>query len=96
MLIAIAIGIAYQIPNSAISGAGAPSALLRPIDVSFTPSGTAIASAYQTQLTRQRINRNPMAFNPARPSVTDTTISAAIKTPGAKKLCQKMAVQQIT
>ena len=59
----------------------------------MTASGTPSASAYQIQLTRQRIRRNPMARSPATPSVSDTTISAATKTPGAKKLCQKMAVQ---
>jgi hypothetical protein len=55
--------------------------------------GTATASTYQIQETRQRINRDPMAFSPATPSVRDTTISAATKTPGAKKLCQGMAAQ---
>ena len=71
-----------------------PSALFSPMDANLTASGTATASAYQTQLTRQRISRDPIAFSPGRPSVRDTTISAAIRTPGAKKLCQGMAAQQ--
>src|SRR4029450_12722845 len=37
--------------------------------------GTGSASAYQIQLTRQRIGRDPMAFSPATPSVKDTTIT---------------------
>jgi len=93
IFIAIAIGRPYQTLNSAISGTGAPNAVFRPIAANVTASGTASASAYQIQLTRQRINRDPMAFRPATPSVRDTTISAATRTPGAKKLCQGMAAQ---
>ena len=96
MLIAIAIGRPYQTANSAMSGTGAPSALLRPIDTNLTASGTTTARAYQIQLTRQRISRDPMAFSPATPSVKNTTIRAATKTPGAKKLCQGIAAQQRT
>ena len=59
----------------------------------LTDSGTARASAYQIQLTRQRISRAPMALSPATPSVSDTTISAATRTPGAKKLFQGIAPQ---
>jgi hypothetical protein len=93
MLIAIAIGRLYQTLNSAMCAAGAPKALFSPIDANLTASGTASASAYQIQLTRQRISREPMALSPATPSVRDTTISAATRTPGAKKLCQGMAAQ---
>ncbi len=59
----------------------------------MTASGTASAIAYQIQLTRQRINRDPMARSPATPSVKKTTTSAATRTPGAKKLFQGMAPQ---
>jgi hypothetical protein len=76
-----------------MSGTGAPKVLFRPIEANVTANGTASASAYQIQLTRQRISRDPIARSPATPSVSDTTISAATSTPGAKKLCQKMAVQ---
>jgi hypothetical protein len=93
MFIAIAIGRPYQTLNSAMSGTGAPKAAFRPIEANVTPSGTPSASAYQIQLTRQRISRDPMALSPGRPSVRDTTISAATRTPGAKKLCQGMAPQ---
>ena len=94
MLMAIAIGRLYQTLNSAMSGTGAPSALLSPMAANLTASGTAMAMAYQIQLTRQRMSRDPIAFNPGTPSVRDTTITAATKTPGAKKLCQGMAAQQ--
>jgi len=90
---AIAIGRLYQTLNSAMCAAGAPKALFSPIDANLTPIGTATASTYHIQETRQRINRDPMAFSPATPSVRDTTISAATRTPGAKKLCQGMAAQ---
>jgi hypothetical protein len=90
---AIAIGRPYQTLNSAMSGTGAPKAVFRPIAANVTASGTLSASTYQTQLTRQRINRDPIALSPATPSVKDTTINAATKTPGAKKLCQGMAAQ---
>src|SRR5829696_1174640 len=93
MLMAIAIGRLYQTVNSAISGMGAPKAVFRPIDTNETASGTASAIAYQIQLTRQRINRDPIARSPATPSVKNTTISAATRTPGAKKLCHGMAPQ---
>ncbi len=95
MLIAIAIGSPYQTLNSAMSGTDAPSAVLSPMDANLIASGTAMASAYQIQLTRQRISRDPMALSPATPSVTNTTIRAATKTPGAKKLCHGMAAQQM-
>jgi hypothetical protein len=58
-----------------MSGTGAPNAVFRPIAANVTASGTASASAYQIQLTRQRIGRDPMAFSPATPSVKDTTIT---------------------
>jgi hypothetical protein len=93
IFIAIAIGRPYQTLNSAMSGTGAPKAVFRPIAANVTASGTPSASTYQIQLTRQRINRDPMARSPATPSVRDTTISAATRTPGAKKLCQGMAAQ---
>src|SRR4029453_648568 len=93
MFIAIAIGRPYQTLNSAMSGTGAPKAVFSPIDANLTDSGTPSASAYQIQLTRQRISRDPMARSPATPSVRDTTINAATRTPGAKKLCQGMAAQ---
>ena len=93
MLIAIAIGMLYQTLNSARSGTGAPSAVLSPIEANLTANGTAMAMAYQIQLTRQRISRDPIALSPARPSVKDTTIKAATRTPGAKKLCHGMAPQ---
>jgi hypothetical protein len=82
---AIAIGRPYQTLNSAMFGTGAPKAVFRPIAANVTGSGTPSASAYQIQLTRQRINRDPIAFRPATPSVKDTTISAATKTPGGRK-----------
>jgi hypothetical protein len=93
MLMAIAIGMPYQTLNSAMSGTGAPNAVFRPIDANVTVSGTPSASTYQIQLTGQRINRDPMALSPATPSVRDTTINAATKTPGAEKLCQGMTAQ---
>src|SRR5829696_5950507 len=93
MFMAIAIGRLYQTVNSAISGMGAPKAVFRPIDTNETASGTASAIAYQIQLTRQRINRDPIARSTATPSVKNTTISAATRTPGAKKLCHGMAPQ---
>ena len=64
ILMAIAIGRAYQTVNSAMCAAGAPNALFSPIDANLIASGTPSASAYQIQLTRQRINRDPMAFQP--------------------------------
>jgi hypothetical protein len=67
--------------------------MFRPIEANGTASGTASASAYQIQLTRHRISRDPMARSPATPSVSATTISAATRTPGAKKLCQGIAPQ---
>ena len=93
MSIAIAIGRPYQTLNSAMSGTGAPKAVFRPIEANVTASGTPTASAYQTQLTRRWISRDPIALSPATPSVNDTTASAATSTPGAKKLCQGMATQ---
>ena len=93
MLIAIAIGRLYQTLSSTMSGVGAPNPEFNAMAANVTDSGTARASAYQTQLTRQRISRAPMAFRPATPSVTDTTISAATRTPGAKKLFQGTAPQ---
>ena len=93
MLIAIAIGRLYQTLNSTMSGAGAPKPVFSAMAAKVTDSGTARASAYQTQLTRQRISRAPMARSPARPSVRDTTMSAATRTPGAKKLFQGIAPQ---
>ncbi len=93
MLMAIAIGRLYQTLNSAMSGTGAPRALFRAMEANMTDRGTARASAYQTQLTRHRINRDPMDRSPARPSVRPTTTTAATRTPGAKKLCQGMAAQ---
>src|SRR5215207_10961227 len=93
MFMAMAIGTLYQTLNSAMYGTGAPKAVFSPIAANCTDSGTANAIAYQIQLTRQRINRDPMARSPATPSVRDTTISAATRTPGAKKLCQGMAAQ---
>src|SRR5215218_10977336 len=85
IFIAIAIGRPYQTLNSAMCGTGAPKAVFRPIAANVTASGTPSASAYQIQLTRQRINRDPMARSPATPSVKDTTISAATRTPGGEK-----------
>ena len=83
----------YQTLNSPITGTGAPRAVFSPIEANLTPNGTARATTYQIQLTRHRISRAPMAFSPASPSVRATTVSAAIRTPGAKKLCQGMAPQ---
>src|SRR5215207_1940091 len=77
MFMAIAKGRPYQTLNSVISGTGAPTTVFRPIEVNVTPGGTASASAYQTQLTRQRVSRAPMARSPATPSRRNTTISAA-------------------
>ena len=74
MFMAIAIGRLYQTLNSAILGTGAPAVVFRPMEANVTASGTPSASAYQIQLTRQRIRRNPMARSPATPSVSDTTI----------------------
>jgi len=93
MFMAMAIGTLYQTLNSAMSGMGAPKAVFRPIDANVTPSGTASAITYQIQLTRQRINRDPIARSPATPSVRDTTINAATRTAGAKKLPQGMPAQ---
>ena len=93
MLIAIAIGMLYQRLSPPRSGTGAPNAVLSPIEANLTDNGTATASTYQIQLTRQRISRLPIALSPATPSVTPTTTRAATRTPGAKKLCHGMAPQ---
>ena len=88
---AIAIGRLYQGDSSPSEGGGAPSPTLMATEARCTNSGTPMASAYQTQLTRQRISRAPSAFSPLRPSVSVTTISAASSTPGAKKLFHGIA-----
>jgi hypothetical protein len=44
-----------------------------------TASGTAIATAYQYQATRQRISREPSRRSPARPSVIGTTMRTATR-----------------
>ena len=63
------------------------------VEMKRTSSGTAMAIAYQTQLTRQRISREPRRIRPRLPSVNATTTTAAISAPGAKKLFHGMAPQ---
>ena len=63
-------GNAYQGLRKSRAGAEAPAPTLRPTASACTPSGTATASAYQTQLTRHRISRAPMSRRPDHPSVT--------------------------
>ncbi len=74
-------------------GAEAPSATLSETEAKWTNRGTPMASAYQTQLTRQRISREPTTSRPRGPSVIRTTTMAAISAPGAKKLFHGMAPQ---
>jgi hypothetical protein len=55
----IATGRPYQGVSMVRDGAEAPRATLIEVDAKWTNSGTPMASAYQTQLTRQRMSREP-------------------------------------
>ena len=90
---AIARGRPYHGVSSVSDGADAPSAALIEIEVKWTNRGTPMASAYQTQLTRQRISRAPSFSRPRGPSVSRTTTTAAIRAPGVQKLFHGMAPQ---
>lgn len=90
---ATARGRPYHGVSSVRDGAEAPSATLIEMDAKWTNSGTPMASAYQTQLTRQRISREPSFSRPRGPSVSRTTTTAAISAPGVKKLFHGIAPQ---
>ena len=96
MCMAMASGRPYHGVSTASDGIGAPSATLSEVDAKWTKSGTPTASAYQTQLTRQRTSRAPTWSRPRGPSVISTTMIAAISAPGAKKLFHGMAPQAKT
>jgi hypothetical protein len=81
----------YHGLSGAVDGACAPAARLSPMAAACIVSGTASASAYQIQPTRQRIRRAPMSRRPARPSRMNATTRAAMSAPGAKKLSHGMA-----
>ena len=89
-------GNTYQGVRKSSAGVEAPTPTLRVTASACTPSGTATARAYQTQLTRHRISRAPMSRSPDHPSATPATTSAAMSAPGAKKLPHGMAPQAST
>jgi hypothetical protein len=55
-----------MMPESALSRNGDSSAPFSVMDTNLITSLTASANTYQIHLTRQRINRDPMALGPSR------------------------------
>lgn len=96
MCVPIASGSPYQGSSRLRAGAVAPKARFARTAAAWTKRGTATASAYHTQFTRQRISRAPTVRSPGTPSVTATTSTAASRAPGAKKLFHGMAPQART